>query len=805
MKGAARLWARTRWRRQWPTLALAWLVLALTGALALGAATGARRAVSAFDRLREQTHAAELTVEDIDLEAIGDGADYEEVVSRVLPLIDAVGATYERQYFIFPVGFELYPTFDFYPIVQQQILDHPANVPVVVAGRMPLPGESNEVALSQQLADLFGVDVGDSIAFESVSLDWMLRSFSSPDPGPKDGPTLQFAIVGVVVSPLDFTAPAGAMYLTTAFTETYGGQVGSFPPGTEIFLDDPTRAAELIRAGSLKSGDEVLDAAVAITTSRWGDQQQVSDGLRVAAAALWIFAGAVAVAGLATAALILRRLARSMSVDIEVLSALGVGRLDRAAFGALLLSPVIALSAAATFVGALIVAPLTRLGLADQVEPDRGVFFDWPVLVIGTVVLALATLVGTVPPLRRRHSPVVRFRSSGHRSDAGGGGHLGLSIDRPIAFRLGIREALTSRGSGRTAVVTTACLLATVVASLVVGESLSRLPTRPDLWGGGSDVVIDFGEREGGEPNIAYDQALRALATDGRTAALTGTATFFPEIDGNGLTGFALDTRRGDPVVTIVAGRSARNPDEIVMGRATMNRHAVHLGDKVVLTVAGQSETFKLVGQAVFPIGDNPFDDALAVTSAGAARFVEVDSESGTNQILLTWADGVDGSQARQDLLQGGYRVLDRPRLPPTVTNLLQVDQVPNLLTIFFGALGVASLSYMLGVWSRARGRQFAVLATLGLRPHDLVATRRWHAVTIALAAALIAVPVGVVAGRVVWGAIADSAGVAVSHAAPVGAIAGATAATFLTAIVIALTLSRSSRRQTLAVALRAA
>ena len=169
MSGAAKLWSTTQWRRHWPTLALAWLVLALTGALALGAATSARRAVTAFDRLREETSAAEVTVNHIDPDVLGEGTTIEEALQRLLQQIDAAGAVYQEQFFIFPVGYELFPTYDFSPIVQRQLLDHPANVPVVIAGRMPSPTEPNEIGLSQQLADLFDVGVGDSMTFESAT------------------------------------------------------------------------------------------------------------------------------------------------------------------------------------------------------------------------------------------------------------------------------------------------------------------------------------------------------------------------------------------------------------------------------------------------------------------------------------------------------------------------------------------------------------------------------------------------------------------------------------------------------------
>ena len=267
---------------------------------------------------------------------------------------------------------------------------------------------------------------------------------------------------------------------------------------------------------------------------------------------------------------------------------------------------------------------------------------------------------------------------------------------------------------------------------------------------------------------------------------------------------YALDSRRGDPIVTITAGHSPRNPDELVMGRTTMRRHNLHIGDDVALTIAGQAETFRVVGQAVFPIGDNAFDDSLALTNGGARRFTGLADESGTNQILLTWNPGVDEARGRRELEASGYRVLDRPRLPPSVTNLIQVDQVPGLLTVFFASLGVSAFGYLVGAWSRARGRQFAVLATLGLRPREIAAIRRWQAFIVTLIAALIGVPIGIVTGRLVWAAIANNAGVAVSHVAPVRTIVGVAVMSIAAALAIAAALSQKLHRLSLAVALRA-
>lgn len=171
MSGATALWATAEWRRRWATLLLAWLVLAITGSLALGAAMTARRSVSAFERLRESTAAAEVTIFNIDPETAGAAdATAEELLVRLLPLIGAIGASIEETFFLRPAGSEWIPFFDIYPVVQQQLLDASINVPIPIAGRLPASDAPNEIALSERLAELLDASVGDSIAFESASI-----------------------------------------------------------------------------------------------------------------------------------------------------------------------------------------------------------------------------------------------------------------------------------------------------------------------------------------------------------------------------------------------------------------------------------------------------------------------------------------------------------------------------------------------------------------------------------------------------------------------------------------------------------
>jgi ABC-type lipoprotein release transport system permease subunit len=329
------------------------------------------------------------------------------------------------------------------------------------------------------------------------------------------------------------------------------------------------------------------------------------------------------------------------------------------------------------------------------------------------------------------------------------------------------------------------------------------------LWGGGGDVVVDFGESSGKD---SYDEALQKLATDDRVVDLTGMTEFYPEIGGLSLVGFALDTRRGGPVASVLSGRVPRSPDEIAMGRTTMRRLGLQIGDNVDVVVVGDqvdvvverdTQSFHLVGQVAFPIGDTSVDQGVAVTAEGARRFPGFAAQNHVYQATLNWASGVDERQATADLTAQGYQVLVDPPRPPVVAHLAQVDRLAGILAIFFGVLGLASVAYLLGISARAGRHQFGVLAALGLAPRRCASILRWQAVTVGTIAALIGIPVGVVIGRSIWALVASHAGVVVSHAIPFGALGVALAVAIGGSLALSLALTDRVRRLRVAEILR--
>ena len=130
------------------------------------------------------------------------------------------------------------------------------------------------------------------------------------------------------------------------------------------------------------------------------------------------------------------------------------------------------------------------------------------------------------------------------------------------------------------------------------------------------------------------------------------------------------------------------------------------------------------------------------------------------------------------------------PAPPAGVGNLLGVRGLPRSLAAFVVALGLGSLAHVLATTLGRRRHELATLRSLGLTPRQKVGCIVWQAVTIAAAGLLIGIPIGLIAGRAAWWAVADPIGVRTDASRPlIGVIAVCVAA--LLAALLAIPLGR--------------
>ena len=170
----------------------------------------AERSRTAFDRLRDATHAS-----DVALLHHGGNPDV-----TLLPVREATGVIDARamsKVFVRPEGTELVPDLTLTAIAPR--IDDPTSsvdAPVVTDGRAPRPDRPDEVALSAGLAGELGVEPGDELRLETMSEAWIDAAFTGSDPGAPDGPTIPVTVTGIARSPAEFGLDPSVIHLTAS-------------------------------------------------------------------------------------------------------------------------------------------------------------------------------------------------------------------------------------------------------------------------------------------------------------------------------------------------------------------------------------------------------------------------------------------------------------------------------------------------------------------------------------------------------------------------------------------------------------
>jgi ABC-type antimicrobial peptide transport system permease subunit len=131
------------------------------------------------------------------------------------------------------------------------------------------------------------------------------------------------------------------------------------------------------------------------------------------------------------------------------------------------------------------------------------------------------------------------------------------------------------------------------------------------------------------------------------------------------------------------------------------------------------------------------------------------------------------------------------------------VQSVPYVLAGLLGLLVVLTIAQTLLSSLRARRRDLAVLRALGGPPRLLRRSVHWQATVVTLLPALIAIPLGLIVGRLVFKALADDIGAVDSAKYPSAAVLAVIAGVVVLANLVAMWPARLARRLSAAAALR--
>jgi hypothetical protein len=819
---------RATWRQSWRVAVLVALIGGLLGAVSLGALAAARRTDSAYGRYLKSVNASDVMV------------DVPGPLLAVIKKIEhAPGAVSSAAW----IGMSADPVIrgrvddSFLTNALTGSLDgefYRQDKLTVLAGKLPPPTSTDEIMLTQSMADAFQRQYGTQFHVgDRMTWQFYRQLPNSFRPYPAGRATFRIAAI-VSVSPalvdqFDDTAtailPPAATQRLLAFPTREGyewafgwaslrlrdGDAGV--PALRIWLDRYAR----------KLSDQV-GASVSFTIRRLAivkDAAQQAIGPQ--ALALAVLGGLAALALVILMAQGLAQLLSRPAADAPTLRALGASRPQAAAatagWGVVAVSGAVLLSVA----GAIAVSPLAPVGPVRNYDPARGVEADWLVLGGGALVL-LAVLLAQLSWLAWR---AVR---QGRELPAGQTSGLVAAASRialPVTVVTGIRHAL-ERGTGRRRAPVLATLMGSIVAvtalvaALVFGASLTSLTGNPARYGYTWNLLIESSGGWGAWPTGHLDPL------DSQGSALHQMVTRQPGLLGWSELGFAQLSYHGIefPVMGVLAhpGRVVEPPttsghplagqNQIEFGTVTLRQLGLHIGERIQI---GSDPTVTVVGTVTLPsfgvvLTDHvslgrgamtdeatllrmlklPFDptesaysslaNALSTPAYPAAIAFDLGSRADATALaakIIRWANSTPENA-------GSVYTLS-PQLGAAVRNAGQMGSQPLTLAIGVAIAAILALGLTILASVRERRRDLALLKALGLRSRQIRAVVRWQTTTILLIAIAAGMPLGIAAGNWLWTSFANSIGVVPLPVVPGAALVAGIAALLVAGNLLAL------------------
>jgi putative ABC transport system permease protein len=266
-----------------------------------------------------------------------------------------------------------------------------------------------------------------------------------------------------------------------------------------------------------------------------------------------------------------------------------------------------------------------------------------------------------------------------------------------------------------------------------------------------------------------------------------------------------VESVKGGLEPRLVSGRLPDASDEIMLGRLSANRLGRHIGAAIHLRGEQGTRTFHVVGIGIVPgiAGVDGVGTGGVLTPAGFAR---VNEASETSAAAVTLRARVTPALARHLASRIGSEtpVAGGESVPPTISNIRRVRNVPVALAILLGVLALITMLHALYTSIRSRRLDVAVMKSLG-------ANRRWitrlvhsQATLLTVVPLVIGIPLGVLGGARVFHTFVDRIGALPDPTIPTVALVAIAVGAVVLANLVALFPARRARRLPTATLLRA-
>ncbi|CAN5652017.1 hypothetical protein BH18ACT2_BH18ACT2_12760 [soil metagenome] len=783
--GASWLWAAAHVRRRWPALAVLAVLVAVAVGSTLALVAGARRADSAVDRFADTTELAEVVafLED-DPNALAESLPADPRVRSV-----DISTT------VLLVPEPMEPgELGFSVIGSDGGSPGGLGRPLLLEGRYPAPGSTDEIMVNERAAETYGFEVGTrTMALGLPSLE----SFESEPVG-------EVVVVGISRLALDLVGGPSTQSLAVAGPSLLDGRWAEAARiGAIVWIDlhDRGDAAAVVneRSSEIERGDVQVTEAVLASPRRAADLQQRG---------LLIGGGVVALTGLVTIAQALSRHLATRREDGPTLAALGMTPRELQRTALIAVAPGLIGGCLLALAVAVVWSPLLPLGLARRADPDVGVNVDWAVAGIGVVVALGAITAAALTGIRRWGRPGAAPSTARPAVAARLSNRLGL---RPRASA-GVQLALSS-GVGRVRLPVKATLTVLVASTavtagaLVVRSSLDGLLDDSARYGQPWDVQVAAGDGD-----LRADA--RAVEADPRVEGVDlahGGEVNVQGADGAGrqVPTVGLEGATGPMWLAMLEGRVPAGAGEIAMGSTPMDALGLRVGDTTTVSGPCGERDVTVVGRAIVPLlisGDDP-DDGTVVPLATFDELcldqliAQIDENRG---LLLRLRNSDEAGAMVAEFFAAQRYAVASGLTPSNVSTLADLRAVPVLVVATVGLLGAIAAGHAMVLAVRRRRGDLAVLRALGMRPRDVRGVIGWQAVAMALVAIGLGIPIGIVAGRLVWAAIAEPADVLIRIDVHAGQLAAVATVVVVVMLALAVWPARRAARLTPTEGLRA-
>lgn len=779
--------ARIISRRRRSVLLLA-AVIAIASGSVMAAAAGARRSSTSYDRFLAWSNGTDAITGGVSVDN-SEQADAALTALAHLPQVEA-----SSRYVLvgdgvrLPGGRTLIGTV--YPV--SLAFDKATMGRVkVLHGRLPSSAALHEGAVGFVAADLLGLRVGDVV---EVLVD-------AEDPNSAEPVT----ITGVLAYGGGFPSlngrPDGTIALTPAFLVAHPERLDWTNAGLNIRL---RRGAK-----DLAAFREAINA-VGLPFDNIASTEEQGRGVNrlvgIEGRALWLLGAILGATALVVIVQMFRRNAVLAADQLRMAGVLGMSRRGLIASGALGGLRVGAIGAALGAAVAVLVSPLLPVGVSRTADPHVGVHADFVVLSAGALITLLLAAVAGVSgvlsatrPRRQAPPPVTRKRSLVSRLGPVASTGARLALDAPARSRRRVGGGL----------IGVAAALTALLGTLALGSSFHRVLNDPRLAGGTWDVVVAYDEAG------PREEARHALAGDPEVAAFAQGG--WNELTVNGQPVYTMFFDPGSGIAPAVdRGRAPDNASEIALGAAELSRLHLSVGDKVKVAMnsgdppapvdpARPAVAAVITGRSILA---SPAYQTLNLGQGGAAttsmlgRLGGPENEAPSFFVRLRHPDRL--AAGYQDLVGRLHESFSFPR-PDNVAirSLRNLTSLVNMLLTVLAVLLASALLQRVVVTSRRHRHQMAILRGLGFTPSQVTRSQVVHGALVAIAAAVVALPLGFVAARQAWTRVADYLGVVPRPVvSPLGA-AGIVAATVLAGGLVGLMIGVQNRRTTPAQLLR--